>query len=146
MRRAATAALVALLGGAALVPVALARPAYREAAVRQFGYPGSLLNRSTMSCTFCHVSERGGAPWNVFGEELRGALRERPGARFPEVLHGVLARDLDADCDGYADALEVFARTLPGDPDSHPTEAEAALRTRFEAAGGADLYRPKAAK
>jgi len=138
---AAGAGTVLLLVGAALVPSALARPAYREVTVRQLGYPGSLLSRTTMPCTFCHVNERGGAPWNSFGEALKGELGRRPDVKFGTALHEVLSANGDSDGDGYADALEVFARTRPGDADSRPKEPETSLRARFEEAGGAAQYR-----
>lgn len=127
--------------GAAAVPLALASPAYREQAIRQFHYEGSVLSRRTMACTFCHVNDRGGAPWNAFGEALKTGFRDKPTAKFDAVLYEVLAAGGDADEDGYGDALEVFARTLPGDAASVPKESLAALRARFEKAGGIEQYR-----
>lgn len=132
----------ALVGAAACAPFALARPVYREQAIRQLHLKGSVLSRSTMACTYCHVQDRGGAPWNPFGEALKAGFREHPKSKFAEVLSLVLAENQDADKDGYSDALEIFARTLPGDPKSVPDEALDTLQQRFEKAGGAAQYRP----
>ena len=136
------------------VPVALALPQYRTAAIRQFHYDeGNPLweyDRGVMACTFCHVKASGGAPWNLFGEEIRAAFRADAQAggraKFPAVLGAVLASGQDADGDGYSDALEVWARTLPGDPQSHPDRPVAEMQAAFGAAGGAALYAPGGGK
>ena len=135
--------LGAAFGVALALPLALAMPKYREQAIRQFHYSGSLLSRKTLACTFCHVNDAGGAPWNVFGEELRAGFRVSPGAKFDVVLYDVLAANHDADGDGYADALEVFAKTLPGDSASKPAKSVQAVAEQFEAAGGVGQYAPK---
>ncbi|WP_288401785.1 hypothetical protein [uncultured Deinococcus sp.] len=136
------------------VPVALALPQYRTAAIRQFHYDeGNPLweyDRRVMACTFCHVKASGGAPWNPFGEEIRAAFRADAQAggraKFPAVLGGVLAAGKDADGDGYSDALEVWARTLPGDPQSRPDRPVAEVQAAFGAAGGTALYLPGGGK
>ncbi|KQR15768.1 hypothetical protein ASF71_08050 [Deinococcus sp. Leaf326] len=136
------------------MPAALALPQYRTAAIRQFHYDeGNPLweyDRGVMACTFCHVRASGGAPWNPFGEEIRAAFRADAQAggrvKFPAVLGKVLAAGKDADGDGYADALEVWAKTLPGDPQSHPDQPVAELEEAFGAAGGEALYVPRGGK
>ena len=126
---------------ASLLPFALAMPKYRAQAIAQLHYAGPLWSRKTMACTFCHVNDSGGAPWNSFGEELKATWRAEPAVSFADVLYQTLAANQDGDGDGYPDALEVFAHTLPGDPDSKPTESLEALEKRFLAAGGVGQYR-----
>lgn len=135
-------------------PVALAMPAFRRAAIQQFHYdrdnPLWELDRRVMACTYCHVRETGGAPWNPFGQALQAQFVKDTRAgrtqKFPQVLHDLLKAGQDADGDGYADALEVFARTLPGDPKSKPEQSVADLQAAFEKAGGAAQYAPAKAK
>ena len=50
--------------------------------------------------------------------------------------------DKDSDKDGYKDVLEVYAKTLPGDPESKPTTPVAELEAQLEAEGGVDLFKP----
>ncbi|ADV66365.1 hypothetical protein Deima_0709 [Deinococcus maricopensis DSM 21211] len=143
--------MAVLVGAAALsVPVALAMPKYRTAAIQQLHYdvgnPLWQYDRTVMSCTFCHVNVHGGAPWNPFGEALRAGFRASPRADFGAVLYGVLRANGDADADGYPDAVEVYARTLPGDAQSHPERPLAELQAAFEAAGGVTQYAPKRRK
>ncbi|MDV6375876.1 hypothetical protein [Deinococcus arenicola] len=131
-------------------PVALAMPKYRAQAIQQVHYdvdnPLWELDRRVMACTFCHVDAGGGAPWNPFGEAIRAGFKADAAAgqkgKFPDVLYAVLKKDADADGDGYPDALEVFAHTLPGDAGSKPSVPVADLRARFAAAGGVGQYAP----
>lgn len=139
----AAGATLAVLG---LLGAGLARPVHREAAIRQLHLPGSVWSKKTMACTYCHTTDRGGAPWNTFGEALKAGFRAEPKANFGEVLYAVLKANADTDGDGYGDALEVFARTLPGDPASRPDEPAAKLAERFAAAGGVEQFRPEAAR
>jgi hypothetical protein len=143
MKTAVAAGAAGLALVAALLPAAVARPAYRLQAIRQLGIPGSTLSRNTMACTYCHAREGGGAPWNPFGEAIRAAFRAEPEAGFPEALYLTLATGNDADRDGYPNAVEVFARTLPGDPASRPQAAPEAVARELEEAGGVERYRPK---
>ena len=64
------------------------------------------------------------------------------GAYFGEVLYTVLSANGDSDGDGYPDAIEVFANTLPGDPESHPDKPLAELEQAFAVAGGVATYMP----
>jgi len=138
-----TALLTASVAFVTCVPVVFALPKYREQTIRQLHYEGPLWSRKTMECTFCHVKRAGGAPWNAFGEAIKAGFREAPKAGFDEVLFAVLSKQLDSDADGYTDALEVFARTLPGDAKSKPAEGVQELERRLDAAGGVQQYRPK---
>ncbi|WP_188998976.1 hypothetical protein [Deinococcus roseus] len=128
--------------GLALLGTALALPQYRLQAIKQFHYKGSTLKKSTMPCTFCHVKDTGGDPWNAFGENLRKTFHENLDKSIAEAIYLVLEKDLDSDEDGYSDVLEVYAHTLPGNPESKPTAHVEALKTDFAAAGGLKQYQP----
>ena len=133
---------VLILGGSVL-----AMPQFRLTAIQQLGYdrldPLWQYSGKVMGCTFCHVGKQGGAPWNVFGQALQKGFAASPKSSFGEVLYTVLRANGDQDGDGYPDAIEVFARTLPGDPKSYPDKPLAELEQAFAAAGGAELYAPK---
>ena len=122
----------------------LAMPAYRLQAIPQLHYdqddPLWQYSGKVMACTFCHVNKAGGAPWNPFGQALQRGFQADPKARFGDVLYSVLAANGDADGDGYPDAIEVFAHTLPGDASSKPDKPLAELESEFEAAGGVGQY------
>ncbi|WP_052016721.1 hypothetical protein [Deinococcus sp. RL] len=132
----------ALLAGLVLLsaPVALALPKYRTEAARFLGHdkddPLWQLSGKVMPCVTCHTQPQGGEGWNAFGQSLQAEFRAQPTASFRTVLRSVLAREADADADGYPDALELFARTLPGDPTSKPAKSLGDLRAEFERAGG----------
>ena len=97
-----------------------------------------------MPCTYCHVNADGGAPWNPFGQAIQATFaseaREGRHLTFPQALSTLLKADTDADGDGYPDALEVYAKTLPGDPASRPGQPLDELRAAFAAAGGAEQF------
>jgi len=128
--------------GAVLLEQAAARPPYRTQAIAQFHLEADPAKKGTTGCTYCHVNARGGAPWNAFGQTVKRAFSENPRAFIPDALYGALKFDLDSDKDGYSDALEVFALTLPGDATSKPSESVADLQKRFDAAGGVEQYNP----
>lgn len=139
---------------AALVLLALSpaasMPAYRLQAIPQLHYdkddPLWQYSGKVMACTFCHVNKNGGAPWNPFGQALQKGFQADPKARFGDVLYNVLAANGDADGDGYPDASEVFAHTLPGDASSKPDKPLAEVEAEFAAAGGAAQYAAKKKK
>jgi hypothetical protein len=109
-------------------------PAYRQQLVKQYH-----LVDKRVTCQYCHVNAGGGAPWNAFGQEVK-ALNK---GNIAKALYDVLEDDTDADKDGYKDALEVFAGTLPGDKNSMPLVNAESLATNFESAGGLELYQPE---
>ena len=92
--------------------------AYREQAVTQF----KLEDKST-TCAYCHVEVTGGAPWNPFGQLVQANLE----SDIAKALFAALEANLDSDGDGYTDRLEVYAKTLPGDEKSKPTQDVKAL-------------------
>lgn len=133
-----------------LPSVALAMPQFRRQAAQQLHFdqdnPLWQYDRRVMACSYCHVSESGGAPWNSFGQALQAQFQADAGqgqkSRFPQVLYDLLKAEKDSDGDGYADALEVFARTQPGDAGSRPPQPVAELEKAFAAAGGVGQYAP----
>ncbi|WP_231557315.1 hypothetical protein [Deinococcus sp. YIM 77859] len=143
-----TARLGAALAGLVLLsaPAALALPKYRLQAAQQLGHdrddPLWQLSGRVMPCVTCHLRPQGGEGWNAFGESLRAGFRQHPGAKFGDVLYSVLTAEADADGDSYPDALEFYARTLPGDPNSRPQRPLADLQAEFERAGGLKQYAP----
>jgi hypothetical protein len=108
--------------------------AYRAQAVTQFK-----LEDKTTDCSYCHVSSFGGAPWNPFGQLVQIKLEGDIG----KALYAALEAKLDSDEDGYADALEVYAKTLPGSKDSKPKDDVKTLEEAFDKAGGLEQFKPK---
>ena len=132
--------MFALIALALAVTPALAFPTYRQAAIAQLRLePDKSDGTRSVTCRYCHVNEDGGDPWNPFGRLVQAKLDGDIG----KAIYAALAANLDSDRDGYEDALEVFAKTLPGDAKSVPTEAKPDLKARFEKAGGLEQYRPK---
>ncbi|MVN87718.1 hypothetical protein GO986_13210 [Deinococcus sp. HMF7620] len=139
-----------VLAASALVSPALALPKYRVQAAPQLhlteGNDLWQLDRRVMPCTYCHVKDTGGAPWNPFGQAVQRTFAQEAEAgrhlTFPQALHTLLTAGTDADGDGYPDALEVFAKTLPGDPENKPDTPLEDLTAAFEKAGGAAQYAP----
>ena len=99
---------------------------------------GTVLEKS--SCQLCHMNARGGAPWNPFGLAI-GKFRAK---RLPidKAVFEALKLEVDVDKDGFTDALEVFAGTMPGDVNSKPVESLEVLKSKFDTAGGVTLYAP----
>lgn len=120
------------------VPNASARPAYLQTAIGQFK-----LSADKTGCQYCHTNAFGGEGWNKFGDAIRASLRGAAQSNVNQALYLVLKANKDSDGDGYADALEVYAKTLPGDPSSKPTKSVAVLQQEFKAKGGVDQYKPK---
>jgi hypothetical protein len=107
--------------------------AYRLAAAQQFH-----LEPKRVTCQFCHVNPDGGDPWNTFGQLVQAKLTGNINVALFEALNA----NRDSDGDGYRDALEVFAGTLPGNKDSAPLVRLEVLSAAFEKAGGVNQYRP----
>jgi hypothetical protein len=144
------------------VASATAKPPHKAAIAR---YYGDLLPKQLNSCNTCHLSdeqlgqlketERNAAekkPWNAFGRSLQQLGKKRaesaggkgqPGPIL-ERLHQVAK--LDADGDGVANELELFAGTSPANQTDQPTGEQLASATRrldeFRAAQGAFVWNP----
>jgi hypothetical protein len=123
---------------------ALARPIYNAIMEHQYGIREDK-NARASTCLYCHTDLEG-SDWNAFGLELRNTFKKEGEKRVPESLYLVLKRDKDSDEDGYKDVLEVFAKTLPGDPESKPEQSVAELEAQLEAEGGVDLFKPVIAR
>ncbi len=123
---------------------ALARPIYNAIMEHQYGIREDK-NARASTCLYCHTDLEG-SDWNPFGLQLRNTFKNEGEKRLPESLYLVLKRGKDSDQDGYKDVLEVFARTLPGDPESKPTVPAAELEAQLEAEGGVDLFKPVIAR
>jgi hypothetical protein len=124
----------------ALSSRALARPIYNAIMEHQYGIREDK-NARASTCLYCHTDLEA-SDWNPFGLELRNTFKNEGAKRVPESLYLVLKRDKDSDQDGYKDVLEVFAKTLPGDPESKPEEPVEKLEAQLEATGGVDLFKP----
>ena len=129
-----------LAGSLSLVALGLsfagAKPSFISVTATQYK-----LSASSVTCQYCHTNPAGGAPWNKFGDALKASLKGAASGNVSTGLYLVLKANKDADGDGYSDALEVFAKTLPGDAKSKPTKAKATLEAEFKKAGGVDQYK-----
>ncbi len=121
----------------------VAKNQYRLAAIAQFKLePDREDGTRAVACTYCHINSTGASPWNPFGKNLRDTFREDTNrtasadARIKDALFKVLLKKLDSDGDGYTDALEVYAGTLPGNKLNTPTRKVEDLEGAFVASGG----------
>jgi ABC-type Zn uptake system ZnuABC Zn-binding protein ZnuA len=139
-----TIMVLSLAGAATLAaaPLAGARSAYLQQVKEQFDLAESKVVTDA-GCQYCHVKKVGGAPWNAFGEKVREFYMAEAKRDVGQALYLTLKADEDSDADGYADALEVLAKTLPGDAKSKPTKTVAALKADLKAAGGVEAYKPE---
>lgn len=131
--------LLVLILAVALIPFVQARGPYRLQVITQFNLVADRGDVRTVTCQYRHVSANGGAPWNAFGNEVRANFKGSIG----DALYEALKAMKDSDGDGYADVLEVFAGTLPGDASSKPLVTPQFLMQSLEKAGGVDIYKPR---
>jgi hypothetical protein len=131
-----------------VLSVGFAKNTYRLAAITQFKLsPDTEDGTRLVLCTYCHVNNSGNKPWNSFGINLQSTFRNETDTslsntiRIKDALFKVLVKKLDSDNDGYYDALEVFAKTLPGNDASKPTLEPAKLEAQFKDAGGFAQYK-----
>jgi hypothetical protein len=128
----------ACLIGLGSVPT-LAFNSYRLQAIKQFKLePDKADGTMVVGCVLCHVNTEGGDPWNAFGQRVQAKLD----GDFAKTLLSVLGELRDSDADGYNDALEIFAKTLPGDAKSVPSQKPEELQAAFEKAGGLEQFKP----
>jgi hypothetical protein len=117
----------------------LAFPSYRLQAIKQFKLePDKADGTMVVGCVLCHVNVEGGDPWNAFGQRVQAKLD----GDFAKTLLTVLSELRDSDGDGYNDALEIFAKTLPGDAKSVPSQKPEELQAAFEKGGGLEQFKP----
>lgn len=100
------------------VPIAvLAKPEIQAAAHKALKIkPTSRVGRA--QCLLCHVAPNN-YKFNPFGHDVHEAAEELKVREFtPELIK--LIGSKDSDKDGYSNARELAADTLPGDPKSKP--------------------------
>jgi hypothetical protein len=118
---------------------ALAFNSYRLQAIKQLKLePDRADGTRVVGCVLCHVNADGGDPWNAFGQRLQAKLD----GDFAKTLLTVLSELRDSDGDGYNDALEIFAKTFPGDAKSVPGMKLEELQQAFEKGGGLEQFKP----
>ena len=145
--------MVTLVLTGLILGVGQAKNTYRLAAIAQFKLPADTDDGTRLIlCTYCHVNNSGNKPWNSFGINLQATFRNETDTslsntlRIKDALYKVLAKKIDADNDGYYDALEVFAKTLPGNDASKPSLEALKLEMQFKDAGGFAQFKADAAK
>lgn len=134
---------LALVAASFVLPSAVAKPAYRTVAITQLKLEPDKDGKQSVTCQYCHVAAFGGSQWNSFGTAIRAEYRGAADQKIGQALYLTLKENKDHDGDGYADVLEVFAKTLPGDSKSKPSKSVADLQKELTAAGGVDQYQPK---
>ncbi len=128
----------ACLVGLSSVPT-LAFDSYRLQAIKQLKLePDKADGTRVVGCVLCHVNAEGGDPWNTFGQRVQAKLD----GDFAKTLLTVLSELRDSDGDGYNDALEIFAKTYPGDAKSVPSQKLEELQKEFEKGGGLEQFKP----
>jgi len=86
--------------------------------------PDGTLAKAVQSCGFCHVAS-GPPKRNPYGADLKTALEQaHTRVLSAAILHSIDAKDSDGD--GFTNAAEIAADTLPGDPASRPAGQPAA--------------------
>jgi hypothetical protein len=121
--------------------VAGARSSYSTLAFSQY----KLEKDATVSkagCKFCHTTAFGGEAWNKFGTALKTQWEGSANKKIQDALYLVLKENLDSDGDGYSDALEVVAKTLPGDAKSKPSASVIDLEAQLKKLGGVEVFKP----
>jgi hypothetical protein len=135
---------LALVGALALTPLVSARGAYLRQALPQL-HVAEVVTFQKAGCTLCHVKTTGGNPWNPFGESVKANFFGAANKNIAEALYLTMLANKDSDGDGYGDALEIIAHTLPGDAASKPTDRVDTLAAEYKAWGGAKYFRVKPA-
>jgi hypothetical protein len=140
--------MVALTITGLIFSAGFAKNTYRLAAIAQLKLsPDTAEGTRLVQCTYCHVNNSGNKPWNPFGINLQSTFRNETDSslsntvRIKDAMFKVLAKKLDSDNDGYFDALEVFAKTLPGNEASKPDLEPAKLEVQFKDSGGFAQYK-----
>jgi hypothetical protein len=127
--------------GALVCSVAGARSSYGNLMFSQYKLEkDSSVTKS--GCKFCHTTAFGGATWNKFGAALKAQWVGTAERNIQDALYLVLKENQDSDSDGYSDALEVVARTLPGDAKSKPSATVAELEVQLKKLGGIEAFKP----
>ena len=143
-KRALMGSLVfASLVGGLFVPNASARPGFRAVVAEQFKLADKDGKIDSVTCQYCHANAGGGPPWNKWGDAVREQIKGDAKGNISDALYLALKANKDSDGDGYPDALEVVAKTMPGDETSKPTQSIAALEDELAKIGGLDAFKAK---
>jgi hypothetical protein len=129
--------------GVIAAPISSARPAYRLQAIAQLGLTPDANGKATITCQFCHEGQRGGKPWNVFGETVRANFFGAAEKNIAQALYLTMKERKDSDGDGYDDVLEVLGNGRPGNPNIKPRTPKDTLEAELKLMGGVDFYKPK---
>jgi hypothetical protein len=122
---------------------AQARPLYSALMLYQYNLRDDAVSRRE-GCQYCHTDRIGSDSWNPFGSLLRDQFFGEGEGKIQVALYLALAANKDSDKDGYTDAQEVYAKTLPGVSASRPSRPAKEIQAALEAAGGVDeLFSPK---
>jgi hypothetical protein len=121
--------------------VAGARSSYSTLAFSQYQFEKNTLVTKS-GCKFCHSTAFGGESWNKFGIALKTQWEGAANKKIQEALFLVLKENLDSDGDGFSDALEIVAKTLPGDAKSKPSAAVLDLEAQLKKLGGVEAFKP----
>lgn len=97
---------------------ASALPAYLEAAKAAYNFKaGGVVE--TKSCSLCHAGATNRTSLNLYGKDVQAALKSAVDKKVtPALIHRL--DDKDSDGDGWSNAAEFSADTLPGDSSSKP--------------------------
>ncbi len=131
--------VVVAVAGLSLFMPASAKNAFRLQMIEQYKLQ-AVPNLTT--CQFCHQSASGGRNFNAFGANVNQYLRAN-GGNIGVALLEALKANTDSDKDGYADVLEVFAKTAPGNASSKPKQTVAALQASLKKSGGVIQFKAK---
>jgi hypothetical protein len=122
---------------------AQARPLYSALMLYQYNLRDDAAARRE-GCQYCHTDRVGSDSWNRFGALLREQFFSEAEGKIQVALYLALAAGKDSDGDGYTDAQEVYAKTLPGVSVSKPSRPAKDIQAAMNAAGGVDeLFSPK---
>jgi hypothetical protein len=129
--------------GVIAAPISSARPAYRLQAIAQLGLKPDANGKATITCQFCHQGQRGGKPWNDFGDNVVANFFGPANKNIAQALYLTMKDRKDSDEDGFDDVLEVLGGSRPGDANSMPRTPKDTLEAQLKIMGGVDFYKPK---
>ncbi len=130
--------------GMVATPISLARPGYRIQAINQLGLTPDQDGKATITCQYCHQGQRGGKPWNAFGDSVVANFFGAANKNIAQALYLTLKERKDSDGDGYDDVLEIIDGKRPGDAKSMPRTPKDTLEAELKMWGGVDKFKPKA--
>jgi hypothetical protein len=129
--------------GVIAAPISSARPAYRLQAIAQLRLPADINGKPKITCQYCHQGQRGGNPWNDFGDNVRGNFFGAANKNIAQALYLTMKDRKDSDEDGYDDVLEILGGSRPGDANSMPRTPKDTLESELKVIGGVDYFKPK---